>query len=291
MSVATAIASAAVPSAWAAKPVRSAGEPPLFLHELIAAASAGARVLDAGCGPGSWRYGGRPDLLVVGFDVKFPPGPPARAPHVAVLRADLARLPMRDGAFDLTVCHYVLEHVVALASCCNELARVTKPGGALYLSVPRAASFDDRLYRFAGYFAKFALGKFGKRIEHQQRFDLEKILTLFEARGFEIESLARVPAGFSWINDPRTKRLQGPFTNALAWLHRATGIDLARDANFVATFRKVGGRGARRVPRLRRVTHVCRDCGEHSVLDPPVPTPRRWTCPWCGKSNPLGRPR
>jgi SAM-dependent methyltransferase len=266
-------------------------EPPLFLHELIAAAPAGARALDAGCGPGSWAYGRRPDLQVVCFDIKFPPGPPAPAPHVARLRADLARLPLRDACCDLTVCHYVLEHVTALQPCCDELARVTRPGGTLYLSVPRAASFDDRLYRFAGYFAKYALGKFGKRLEHQQRFDLETVLALFEARGFEVEALAQVPAGFSWMNDPRTKRLQGPFTDALAGLHRVTGVDLARDANVVLTFRKVGGRGTRRTPCERRVTHVCRECGEHAVLDPPHPVPVRWTCPWCGKPNPLGRPR
>ena len=276
---------------WARKPVRTPDEPPLFLHELIDAAPAGIRVLDAGCGPGSWRYGERADLRVTGFDIKFPPGPPARAAHVGVLRADLARLPLRDGAFDLTICHYVLEHVAALAPCCDELARVTRTGGALYLAVPRTASFDDRFYRFAGYFAKYALLKLRKRIEHQQRFDLEKLLSLFEARGFEVESLARVPAGFSWMNDPRTKRLQGPFTDAVSWIHRTTGLDLARDANLVATFRKTGARGVRRTPRLRRVTHVCRACGEHSVLSPPEPTPSRWTCPWCGERNPLGRSR
>ena len=276
---------------WAAKPVRAPDQPPLFLHELIDAAPAGIRVLDAGCGPGSWRYGERTDLCVTGFDIKFPPGPPARAAHVAVFRADLARLPLRDACIDLTICHYVLEHVTALAPCCDELARVTKPGGTLYLSVPRAASFDDRLYRFAGYFAKYALGKFGKRIEHQQRFDLEPLLRSFEARGFEVESLARVPAGFSWMNDPRTKPLQGPFTETVTAIHRFTGLDLARDANFVLTFRRVGGRGVRRTPHLRRVSHVCRECGEHAVLTPPDPTPRSWTCPWCGRPNPLGRPR
>jgi SAM-dependent methyltransferase len=281
---------AAGAASWARKPVRADGEPPLFLHELIDAAPAGARVLDAGCGPGSWRYGDRPDLRVVGFDIKFPPGPPAPAAHVGVLRADLARVPLRDGCCDLTLCHYVLEHVTALAACCDELARVTKPGGTLYLSVPRAASFDDRLYRFAGYFAKYALLKLGKRIEHQQRFDLDTLLALFGARGFEIESLARVPAGFSWMNDPRTRRLQGPFTAALAALHRSTGLDLARDANFVVTFRKTGG-GSRAIRSVRRVTHVCRRCGEHAILDPPRPWPGRWTCPWCGAENPLGRPR
>jgi hypothetical protein len=164
--------------------------------------------------------------------------------------------------------------------------------------VPRAAAFDDRLYRFAGYFAKYALGKFGKRIEHQQRFDLPELMHLFYGRGFELTAHARVPAGFSWMNDPRTKRLQGPFTEALAVLHRVLGVDLAGDANFVLAFRQTGVPAAAPdlrarpvLPGARRVTHVCRECGEHSVLDPPRPWPRRWTCPWCGKPNPFGRPR
>ena len=288
---------------WARKPERSPGEPPLFLHELIEAAPAGARVLDAGCGPGSWRYPQRPDLKVAAFDIKFPPGPPPRAPNAAIFRADLARLPLPDQRFDLTICHYVLEHVTRLEPCCDELARVTRGGGALYLAVPRSASFDDRLYRFAGWFAKYVLLKLRKRLEHQQRFDLARLLAAFAARGFEVESWARVPAGFSWMNDPRVKALQGPFTATLAALHRATGLDLAADANFVLVFRKAavpgpGSGGApggaadpRRLPAPRRITHVCRECGEHAVLEPPAPWPKHWTCPWCGKPNPFGRPR
>jgi SAM-dependent methyltransferase len=279
------------------KPVRAANERPLFLREVIAALPQGARVLDAGCGPGSWPYPIRPDLEITGFDIKFPPGPPRPTRQVRIFRGDLARLPVRAGVFDLTVCHYVLEHVTELAACCDELARVTKPGGQLYLSVPRAAAFDDRFYRFAGYFAKYALMKFGKRIEHQQRFDLPGLLARFRGRGMQPTAHAFVPAGFSWMNDPRTKPLQGAFTDTLAWLHRAGGPDLARDANFVLTFTRSGpavtGPEARdtRLPCRRPVTHVCRQCGEHAVIDAPAPWPARWTCPWCGERNPFGRPR
>lgn len=278
----------------AEKPVRAAGEPPLFLHELVAAAASGARVLDAGCGPGSWPYGERADLRITAFDIKFPPGPPLMREGVDVLRASLERLPLRDGRFDLVVCHYVLEHVTALEACCDELARVTKPGGTLYVAVPRAAAFDDRLYRFAGWFAKLALLKFRKRVEHQQRFDLAGLLERFGRRGFALTAHAFVPAGFSWMNDPRTKRLQGPFTDALAWLHRVLGLDLARDANFVLAFRRAEGGSAApgvSLPGARRVTHVCRECGEHAVIVAERPWPGRWTCPWCGKPNPFGRPR
>lgn len=272
-----------------ARPERGSGEPPLFLRELVAAAAPGARVLDAGCGPGSWPYAERPDLRITGFDIKFPPGPPVEREGLDVLRASLERLPLRDGPFDLVVCHYVLEHVSDLEACCDELARMVKPEGVLYVAVPRAAAFDDRLYRFAGWFAKYALLKLGKRLEHQQRFDLDGLLARFARRGFAPVARASVPAGFSWMNDPRTKRLQGPFTDALAWLHRTLGLDLARDANLVLTFAR--GAAAGSSPRVRRVTHVCRECGEHAVIDAPRPWPKRWECPWCGRPNPFGRPR
>ena len=96
---------------------------------------------------------------------------------------------------------------------------------------------------------------------------------------------ARVPAGFSWMNDPRTKPLQGAFTGALAALHRSVGWDLAKDANFVLTFEKVGEVG------LRRVTHVCRECGEHAIVGPASAHDSTWACPSCGRPNPFGRAR
>src|SRR4051812_25861800 len=110
-------------------PTRAAGQPPLFLRELIADARPGTTVLDAGCGPGSWDYATRPDLAITSFDIKYPPGPPARAPHVRVFRGSLEGLPLRAGGYDLTICHYVLEHVTRLAPCADELVRVTRPDG------------------------------------------------------------------------------------------------------------------------------------------------------------------
>jgi SAM-dependent methyltransferase len=190
----------------------------LFLHELIDEAPAGARVLDAGCGPGSWDYAHRPELSVVGFDVKFRRGRPRR---VRTSRCSAAiSLDCRSGAACSTSPSAITCSSTSPSSrpCCDELARVTRPGGLLYLSVPRAAAFDDRLYRFAGVFAKYALGKLKKRLEHQQRFSLRSLLDAFYARGMTLEAYAAVPAGFSWMNDPRTKPLQGPFTEAVAGL-------------------------------------------------------------------------
>jgi SAM-dependent methyltransferase len=266
---------------WARRPDLGAHGVPVFLREITAELPAGTLVLDAGCGPGSWDYASTPHLRIVGFDVL-----PIKPPHpwragTAFFRGDLARLPIRSAAFDAVLVHYVLEHVTELQASVDESARVLKPGGLLYVSVPRSAAFDDRFYRFAGYFAKYALLKFKKRIEHQQRFDFAQLVSLFYDRGFVLEGFSLVPAGFSWLNDPRTKPLQKAFIHALGLVRRTIGLDLFKDANFVCRFRHVGRVG------LRRVTHVCRECGEQSVLSPPDPPPATWTCPFCGRPNGL----
>jgi len=90
-----------------------------------------------------------------------------------------------------------LKRLTALEACYDEVARVTRQGGTLYLSVPRSAAFDDRLYRFTGYFRQVRPDEVGKRIEHHQRFDLAKLVGLFCSRGFELVSLSLVPASFS----------------------------------------------------------------------------------------------
>src|SRR5205814_640188 len=96
----------------------------------------------------------------------------------AFFRGDLARLPLHDASFDAVLVHYTLEHVTELVPSADECARVLRPEGLLYVSVPRAAAFDDRFYRFAGYFAKYVLLKLRKRIEHQQRFTFASLLAL-----------------------------------------------------------------------------------------------------------------
>src|SRR5262249_5983096 len=87
---------AAVTPLHAEKPAPGPLERPLFLREVIASMPQGARVLDAGCGPGSWPHPLRPDLDITAFDIKFPPGPPRRGRLMHVFRGDLARLPLRS---------------------------------------------------------------------------------------------------------------------------------------------------------------------------------------------------
>jgi len=47
-------------------------------------------------------------------------------------------LPFANASFDLVLCHHVLEHVVNCAGTLEEIGRILKPEGRLYISIPTA---------------------------------------------------------------------------------------------------------------------------------------------------------
>jgi SAM-dependent methyltransferase len=97
----------------------------------------GKTVLDAGCGHG--RYLGAFAALgatAVGVDVGTGPetaGVPTDDPRIHVVQGDVTALPFRDGAFDLAFCDGVLHHTPDPRRGFAELARVVRPGGAVYV--------------------------------------------------------------------------------------------------------------------------------------------------------------
>ncbi len=109
---------------------------------LTAAIHPAARVLDAGCGKGSWFL--RSHLgqarLIAGIDVVRPPT------HIldAFVQGTLETLPFPDGVFDVVVCNDVIEHLERPYESMAELARVLRPssgreradGGILLIKTP-----------------------------------------------------------------------------------------------------------------------------------------------------------
>ena len=120
---------------------------------------AGETVLDAGCGEGRHCFGVlERGARVVGLDLDraalaaAASGLRPRARELgrlgAVLRGDAFRLPFRDGTFDKVICSEVMEHVHDYRAAARELARVTRPGGMLAVTIPTATS--EHLYLRAG---------------------------------------------------------------------------------------------------------------------------------------------
>ena len=107
------------------------------LHTIVAPGSV-ARAIDLGCGGGGFL----PTLrsyadIVVGVDAYSSSlgRAAAQEPEAVLVQCDVADVPFDRGQFDLGVALDVLEHVDPDAVL-RELARLTRRGGLLLLSVP-----------------------------------------------------------------------------------------------------------------------------------------------------------
>jgi SAM-dependent methyltransferase len=115
---------------------------------------AGRRVLDAGCGHGRYlpAFAGM-GAEVVGLDAGRGPemsGVPLADPRIVVVQGSVLDLPFVDGAFDLVFCDGVIHHTPDPRAAYAELARVVRPGGALYVWVyPREGRMREALFRMA----------------------------------------------------------------------------------------------------------------------------------------------
>ncbi len=115
----------------------------------------GHRLLDAGCGEGRHCFGAlERGAQVVGLDLdrdslRLPRRRLARRGAElgalgAMLQGNTFRLPFRDASFDRVICAEVMEHVHDYRAAARELARVTKPGGRIAVTIPTATS--EHLY-------------------------------------------------------------------------------------------------------------------------------------------------
>ncbi len=112
------------------------------MHEILENFGPGQRILDLGSGVGSFPSSMGP-FIAIRADLDYPSTP---AQNFA--QADAARLPFADRAFDAVISNHSLEHFHDLSGSLAEIGRVLKPTGALYIAVPDASTFGDRLYRW-----------------------------------------------------------------------------------------------------------------------------------------------
>lgn len=65
--------------------------------------------------------------------------------------AEATRLPFADGSIDAVVCLEVIEHVHDAAAAIREIARVLKPGGRAWISMPFLYPLHNEPYDFQRY--------------------------------------------------------------------------------------------------------------------------------------------
>jgi SAM-dependent methyltransferase len=110
------------------------------------------RVLDVGCGDGSFLQAlGERDC--VGMDLSLPALRAARARGVRGVRGTLADCPLRPGTFALVTAFHFVEHVCPPEPVLAAMRALLAPGGELVLQVPNARSWQAKLIgrRWHGY--------------------------------------------------------------------------------------------------------------------------------------------
>lgn len=104
-----------------------------FVRRVAGELPPGTRILDAGAGTCAYRdWFGHCFYVAVDLAVGDPTWDYGRLDCLAALE----RLPFADAAFDAVLSTQTLEHVEWPRECVAEMARVLRPGGRLFLTVP-----------------------------------------------------------------------------------------------------------------------------------------------------------
>jgi 2-polyprenyl-3-methyl-5-hydroxy-6-metoxy-1,4-benzoquinol methylase len=184
------------------------------------------RVLDWGCGHGQisklLRARG---LDVVSFDYLAGSEPdlvplehfPEIEKHVS---GDPVVLPFSDDQFDTVLCCGVLEHVQRPADSLDELHRVLRAGGRLFIyKLPNRHSYLEAIAHRAGMYYHGAY-------PDDQVYDRRTATTLVTAHGFRVDAFRRTNMLPLTVEHPLAWRLSGAIWNVNRALARIPGLAL-----------------------------------------------------------------
>ncbi len=91
--------------------------------------------------------------------------------------ADCTQLPFASDAISEVICSEVLEHVQDDQAAISELARVLKPGGQSYITVPHR---------------KFYFAADDRYVHHFRRYEIDEMTEKLNAAGFSLKSMKKV---------------------------------------------------------------------------------------------------
>lgn len=139
------------------------------MHEILSRLRPGELVLDLGSRSGSFAPSAT-EATVVRLDLDSTRGG-------VFVQGDGRRLPFRDGCFAAVIANHSLEHVEGLGECLEEIGRVMRATGALYVAVPDASTLSDRVYRWLSHGGGHVnaiqdAGEFAGELERKSRLKL-----------------------------------------------------------------------------------------------------------------------
>ncbi len=261
------------------------------MEEILDHLSPGSRVLDLGSRDGSFPASAYPKLILIAADL-FLPGQVQEG--IRFVQTDASSLPFASRSFDAIVLNHTLEHFERLKPALQEIGRVIRTDGAVYVAVPDATTFSDRLYRKI----------FRNRGGHVNLFGSETELTKMLAWYFGLPPAGSrtLCASLTFLNrsarSPGAGQLRIPFRLPerlllyLTWLLRTADRRFNARLTIYGWALYFGNLPAGVDPAVR--TNICIRCGQAHpsawLLSLGVVRRRRWlfdhyNCPGCGARN------
>jgi SAM-dependent methyltransferase len=248
---------------------------PLTLDELLSSLPSKSRVLDLGCGGGTFRYADFPSLEIHALDEGIHENVRKFPPNAHFVRAGASAIPGTDAVFDLIIVNFAFEHFPDPGTALKEIDRVAKDRAYIWISMPNAGSFEDQFYRNL-----FAGGG------HLQFPTLERFLRLvYGCTCLKLMSYLELPAGFTYLGESEELR-------HLTWaiidaLKKSVAIDAHSRSSYIFVLRKCSEAG----PGYREHLRTCHACGSPDGIKSGVEGEKEsgqaspWTCIRCGAHN------
>ena len=261
------------------------------MYEILQSLASTARVLDLGCASGSFDAAGTA-ARVIRVDREIS----VSGHNEFVVQSDAARLPFPDHIFAAVISNHSLEHFDDLPGTLREIARVIEPHGALFVAVPDASTFCDKLYLW--------LARGGGHVNaFTSSADLARMIE--GATGLHHAGTRTLYTSLSFLNrrnspSPRPRRLTllgGGHEWSLflfAWLSRRIDRRFGRRTSVYGWALYFGA-----VPEeidQSAYINVCLRCGsgspsamlkENFLVHGGLFWPVRYRCPRCGAINPF----
>jgi SAM-dependent methyltransferase len=152
------------------------------MDNVLAGLNENQRVLDLGCGGGSFRYESY-KFQAVGIDLT--PSAQVRHSHLSFVQADSTKIPLAGNSIDAVLCNHTMEHFIDFKETLAEINRVLKDDGFIWIAIPNGYSFDDGLYRRlfsgGGHVNRFTHDEFIAEVHRLTRFRLVDEVDLFSS--------------------------------------------------------------------------------------------------------------
>jgi SAM-dependent methyltransferase len=268
------------------------------LDDLICQLRHGDRVLDVASASGSFSLAGLDcSVFLIDEDAAALSAAPSSDGKRYMVAGRCEQLPIASASIDLVICNHALEHFLELHSALDEIGRVLKPAGRLYVSVPNGYGVCDGIYRWA-----FEGGG------HVNRFRRDDLIRTIESRiGVRLAQWQRLYSSFGYLRGiPDLLAHPGPDLQArlklIARLPRVlihavqTGLYIGTrvaDRGFGTSsavygwalwFDRTAGPATENPPFV----NVCIYCGTgHPPGSLERPRLRAWACLSCGRRNRL----